>query len=312
MMVVTQTYCRRAAKVSGALLMLVLVGRAGFAASFDCRAADLSKVERMICANSALSSLDSQLGSLYGVARAAANEDGKSALLRTQKAWLRSRNLCSSVQCLRAAYQVRISQLQWVKNGSVFDFAVRFKEGPHGQVPECATVLLSSLTSGEVHPDVAGTSFSPFVPHGWEVLDLRCADIKGDGSITYLLVTREPDSGQPGTLTLLTLAPGGSMHVEGENHAIIQTDAAGIEGGYGGIILLPKGFVVESSIGGGGVGNTYKFTFHYSTAARTWMLQRIDVGSFGGSQFPPQHLTTATLGKVTFDEFDATQYDATP
>jgi hypothetical protein len=102
------------------------------------------------------------------------------------------------------------------------------------------------------------------------------------------------------------------MRVEAENRTIIQTDAAGIEGGYGGIVIRRKGFAVESSIGGGGVGNTYRFTFHYSTAARTWMLQRIDIGSFGGSQFPPKHLTTASFGKITFDGFDATPYDATP
>ena len=309
---VIQTHCRRATKVSFALLMLVLVGGPSFAASFDCRRAGLSKVERMICADSALSSLDSQLVSAYGVARATAAQDSKSALLRTQRAWLRTRNRCSSVQCLRAAYQVRISQLSSAQNGRGFSFAVRFNAGPHGYEPECARVRVSSLTSGEVHADVAGTSFSPFVPSGWEVVDLRCADIKGDGSITYFLATREPDSGEPGTLTLLSQTPGGSMRVEAENRTIIQTDAAGIEGGYGGIEILPKGFAVESSIGGGGVGNTYRFTFHYSTAAHTWMLRRIDIGSFGGSQYPPQQLTTATFGKVTFDEFDASKYDATP
>jgi uncharacterized protein len=186
-----QTYYRRMVKISGALLMLVLVGGTSFATSFDCRKAGLSRVEYMICANSALSSLDSQLGSVYAVAQATAARDGKGALLKTQRAWLRTRDQCSSVQCLRAAYQVRIAQLSSAQNVRGVDFELRFKAGPHGWEPECTKVPLVVEPTHVAATEIpkAFASFIPFVPSGWRVLDLRCADIKGDGSITYLLVT---------------------------------------------------------------------------------------------------------------------------
>lgn len=160
MRAVIQTYCQRAAKVSVALLMLVLVGRPSFAASFDCRRADLSRVERMICADGTLSSLDSQLDSVYAVARATAAEDGESALLRAQKRWLRTRNRCSSVQCLRATYQVRIAQLSSARNVRAVDFALQFKAGPHGWEPECAKVPLMPPTFGVEPTRVAATDIS--------------------------------------------------------------------------------------------------------------------------------------------------------
>jgi uncharacterized protein YecT (DUF1311 family) len=80
-------------------------------ASFDCKKEGLSKVETTICADSELSQLDSQLGSIYAVAKATNEGDAKLALLKSQKAWLATRNRCSSAQCLHAAYDARITEL---------------------------------------------------------------------------------------------------------------------------------------------------------------------------------------------------------
>jgi uncharacterized protein YecT (DUF1311 family) len=92
------------------------VGEKNASASFDCQKAGLSKVETIICANSELSQLDSQLGSIYAVAKATHEGDAKLALLQSQKAWLTARNRCSSVQCLQAAYDARIAELSSTPN----------------------------------------------------------------------------------------------------------------------------------------------------------------------------------------------------
>jgi hypothetical protein len=282
-------------------------------ASFDCRKEVLSRTENTICAHSDLSELDSQLGSAYAVAKATVEGDAKDALLKAQKTWLATRNLCSSPQCLHAAYAARIAELSAATYMRGIDFELRLKAGPHGWEPQCLEIPLTIFGSTHVEPKElpqAFAEFIPFVPSGSKVLDLLCADIKGDGAITYLLVTRKP-YGSPGTLTLLSRARDRSLRLEAENKSIIQTDLAGESGGYEGIVIHQKGFTVQNSVGSAAGRGSFRSTFRYSTTARTWMLEGIDIDSFDRTDVPPhshQRLTTARLGHVTFGAFDATPY----
>jgi uncharacterized protein len=93
------------------LLLLAVSGGKSFGASFDCQKNGLSMIENTICTHSELSELDSQLASVYAVARATVEGDAKNALLKAQKTWLTTRNLCSSAQCLHAAYDARTAEL---------------------------------------------------------------------------------------------------------------------------------------------------------------------------------------------------------
>jgi uncharacterized protein YecT (DUF1311 family) len=295
------------------LLILTVLGGKGFGASFDCKRDGLSKIEDTICAHSELSKLDSQLGSVYAVARATAGTGNKDALLKAQKTWLATRNHCSSAQCLHAAYDDRIAQLLSSPNVRGIDFELLLKAGPHGWEPQCPEIPLPYWGSAHVEPTElpqAFAEFISFVSRGSKVLDLRCADIKGDGSITYLLVTREP-YGFPGVLTLLSRSRDGSLRKETDNGSIIQTDAAGMAGGYEGIVIHPKGFTVENTFGSAGAESSLKFTVRYSTTARTWMLESIDIDSYSDGDVPPdshRHFTTANFGHVPFGTFDATPY----
>lgn len=80
------------------------------AASFDCDKA-ASSVEKMICADSTLSNLDSMLSSVYGKALFRAADP--SALKATQRSWLKStRNVCQTVQCVELAYKRRLLDLR--------------------------------------------------------------------------------------------------------------------------------------------------------------------------------------------------------
>ena len=292
------------------LLILAVVAGRSYGASFDCQTDGLSKIENTICTDSELSKLDSQLGSVYALARATAVAGAKGALLKAQKTWLATRNLCSSAQCLHAAYDARIAELSSAPDVRGIDFELLLNAGPHGWEPQCPEVPLTFFGSVHVEPTElppAFAEFIPFVPSDSKVLDLRCADIKGDGSIVYLLVTRKP-YGFAGALTLLSRMRDGSLRIEANNGSIIQTDVAGMAGGYEGIVIHQRGFTVKNSVGSASAEGSFRFTFRYSTTARTWMLESVDTDSWADGKGGHDRLTTANFGHVTFGEFDATPY----
>lgn len=94
--------------------MLVCVGSVlaskAHAASFDCRLARTS-VEQAICLDPELSALDERMAALFKAALP--SQGGANEFRQTQRDWLRLvRNRCSTRECLRGAYQERITNLQ--------------------------------------------------------------------------------------------------------------------------------------------------------------------------------------------------------
>lgn len=79
------------------------------AAGFDCSKAK-SSTEKTICGDPMLSTLDSEMAALYG---RLIKGDDKHNLALNQKNWLHNvRDVCSSVECLKAAYTEHIAFLQ--------------------------------------------------------------------------------------------------------------------------------------------------------------------------------------------------------
>jgi uncharacterized protein len=99
-----------------ALLSLILMSPAQ-AASFDCAKAS-SFVEKAICSDKRLSSMDDQLARLYKAARAAATN--ASALETEQKSWLSSRDRCTNTACLKKTYADRIAALSGPSTAPAF------------------------------------------------------------------------------------------------------------------------------------------------------------------------------------------------
>jgi uncharacterized protein len=99
------------------------------AATFDCNKAS-TFVEKVICSDSRLTSMDDQLGRLYKDALAASSNIA--ALKTEQKAWLSSRNQCKDSDCIMKAYTDRISALSVMsapaKSGD-FTGTYKMKEG---------------------------------------------------------------------------------------------------------------------------------------------------------------------------------------
>jgi uncharacterized protein len=169
------------------LLILAVVGGRSYGASFDCQKDGLSKIENIICADSELSKLDSQLGSIYTLARATAGADAKDALLKAQKTWLATRKLCSSAQCLHAAYDARIAELSSDQAPST-----AYIQSDCSEIASLsAKRLLSTVTVAptEQHPP----ENLPFIPDKTNDGILpgtsgAFLDLAGDGEPVYVLI----------------------------------------------------------------------------------------------------------------------------
>lgn len=74
---------------------------AGFAASFDCNKASTS-VESLICSNTDISLADEKMASVYAKAKKINPE-----IVTSQRAWVKQRNVCQDVECLRTAIAER-------------------------------------------------------------------------------------------------------------------------------------------------------------------------------------------------------------
>jgi uncharacterized protein len=83
----------------------LLFSSAAFPAGFNCSKA-FSQVEHLICSAADLSSADEQLSSLYKQVK----KDNPIALTR-QRLWLKERNACTDVNCLRKSYHQRLMEL---------------------------------------------------------------------------------------------------------------------------------------------------------------------------------------------------------
>lgn len=102
-------YIKRRAWFAATLLLgcLMLVIPA-HAASFDCAKA-ATKVENLICGDTALSKLDEELNAAY---KAALQDEGQAGSIKqAQKQWVKERNGCVDAGCVKRAYEARLSSL---------------------------------------------------------------------------------------------------------------------------------------------------------------------------------------------------------
>ena len=93
-----------------AACLLLLLGSASSAASFDCSKANTTQ-EKLICSDDSLSALDDQLARAYKDKLNLSRD--RDSERRSQIRWLAEvRDKCSSKVCLRSAYERRLSALK--------------------------------------------------------------------------------------------------------------------------------------------------------------------------------------------------------
>ena len=94
----------------GSLIFIFVVPSVIFAASFDCEKAT-TEVEKLICSDDLLSSLDRLLSTAYRIALK--RTDNEKQLIHSQKQWLKyERNACRDTECIKEAYVTRIKELR--------------------------------------------------------------------------------------------------------------------------------------------------------------------------------------------------------
>ena len=97
-------------------LVASIAGNLAAAASFSCDKAS-TKVEKMICADPALSEYDEHLARYYRAGREALSTSG-SCLVRNQREWLAAkRNKCADAECLKRVYLDRLAELDPLQPG---------------------------------------------------------------------------------------------------------------------------------------------------------------------------------------------------
>lgn len=96
--------------IAALFLLTLLITNKSDSASFDCTHASTT-VERLICKDSELSSLDEQISVIYG--RALAIDPKPERLRSGQRKWLQGdRNKCIDSRCLKEVYEARLAILE--------------------------------------------------------------------------------------------------------------------------------------------------------------------------------------------------------
>lgn len=91
-----------------ALAGLLALSCSAHAASFDCAKAETG-VEKLICSDAELSKLDDALALAYSAALRL--NDNPMAVQQAQKQWLKERDRCSDIACVKTLYASRITSL---------------------------------------------------------------------------------------------------------------------------------------------------------------------------------------------------------
>jgi uncharacterized protein len=136
------------------IIFFTIMALHSFAVSFDCEKVAVP-VEKMICGDSKLSSLDDELNSAY---KSALNSvQNIQALKDAQRKWIKEdRNRCKDVQCLADIYTKRISEL---KSSAPYDNKnISSNNAPDG----------SGAISQNTNPDESEKKYPPY-PDVWGI-----------------------------------------------------------------------------------------------------------------------------------------------
>jgi uncharacterized protein YecT (DUF1311 family) len=94
------------------LLLLTLTTTLLFSASFDCKKAK-TDIEKLICSNEELSKLDEELNEAYKELLSKINKNDKEIIKQQQRDWIKNRNVCTNISCIKYQYEQQLSRLQF-------------------------------------------------------------------------------------------------------------------------------------------------------------------------------------------------------
>jgi uncharacterized protein len=117
-------HIKRSAWGAAMLLACLMPGLSVQAASFDCGKAQTS-VEHLICDNPEISKLDEEMAAKY---KAVLKDNAQAKAVRqAQRQWLKERNRCEDVACIKQIFEVRLSALLDEEMGQKYKSAMQDK-----------------------------------------------------------------------------------------------------------------------------------------------------------------------------------------
>lgn len=198
------------------LLLGLLWSAAAAAASFPCEKAQ-SRIEKAICADEEVSTLDEYLGRYYPAARDTLREAG-SCLAADQRQWLSSvRNACADAACLKKVYLERLGELHALQPG-----ATSLRNVALPAVPTLAWIIPPAGDNVAAPPRPGA---KPLIATGRVINDLEKGDgfvlRTADGTIHILLLTMFFDDPSVGYLSLFAKEPAARFLARG--HAAVNS-----------------------------------------------------------------------------------------
>ncbi|MFD2785097.1 hypothetical protein [Hymenobacter rubripertinctus] len=154
----------------------------------------------------------------------------------------------------------------------------------------------------------------PFVPAGYQMLDVATGDLNRDAYPDKLLaldtilvdsLRRESEARRP--LLLLTGQPDGTFRLAARNdNAVMCSSCGGMMGDPYRQLVIKNGYFLVEHYGGAGWRWTRIFTFKYDPTARRWFLHRAGGESFHSSdpEKAKTYVETARdFGRVPLESF---------
>ena len=131
-------------KILMVTLFLTTVSINTYSASFDCAKAS-TVVEKSICSNATLSTLDDQLTAIYS--KAFKVSSAQSELKKQELDWIKTkRNICTTENCISVAYSTRITELNLLEQSPLQATPASSETQPTQSAPPPSPVVETSAT----------------------------------------------------------------------------------------------------------------------------------------------------------------------
>lgn len=168
-------------------------------------------------------------------------------------------------------------------------------------------VSSSSFAADAIKHSAIPQSLKDFIEQGSKAIEIKSADLNGDGIDDFLIVTEDQDGGR--SLLIISKQPDGKLKFEKRSEVVVMCKSCGGALGdpFTGVQLKPKSFTVQHS-GGSADRWTNSFTFNYSKRDKTWQLVRVEETSYHTAR--PNKINTQRFtppkdfGKIDIEEFD--------
>jgi hypothetical protein len=182
----------------------------------------------------------------------------------------------------------------------------------------CISIILFSMNAASQKPVVPAEA-KPFIPNGFEVMEIVSEDLNLDRLRDYIIVYRSKaeDSTDPGgddwetprPMSILLRQAGNKLKVAATNNKLVLCKYCGGVFGdpYEGITSRPGQFTI-SFYGGSNWRWSHEYTFKYEQAAKDWFLEKHKSSSFNSTD--PEKTMSETIipkkeiGNISLAGFD--------